>query len=146
MPAAIAILTVAACAAPGASPTPTPTAAPTETPAAQRIDVRLTDALTIEPAQMTVARDVPVTFVVTNTGVLDHEFYLGDEEMQAEHALEMADMGGMMGHDEENGIAVDPGETKELTYTFELAGNWLAGCHTNGHYGAGMLAEINVTD
>jgi uncharacterized cupredoxin-like copper-binding protein len=93
---------------------------------------------------MTVPAGIPVTFVVTNAGAIDHEFYLGDEQMQAEHAAEMADMGGMMGHDEPNGIAVAPGETKELTFTFETAGEWIAGCHVSGHYEAGMRATINI--
>lgn len=48
---------------------------------------------------MTVPAGVPVTFVVTNTGSMDHEFYLGDEGAQAEHETKMQSMGGM-GHDE----------------------------------------------
>ncbi len=92
---------------------------------------------------MSVPAGSPVTFVVTNTGASDHEFYLGDEAAQAEHAEEMADMGGMT-HDEPEGIGVKPGETKELTYTFAEAGMTLAGCHVAGHYGAGMKAEITV--
>jgi uncharacterized cupredoxin-like copper-binding protein len=93
-----------------------------------RIEVTLTDALRIEPAMMSVPAGVPVTFVVTNTGAIDHEFYLGDEAAQAEHEQEMMAMGGM-GHDEPEGIAVDPGETKELTHTFAEPGEMLAGCH-----------------
>jgi uncharacterized cupredoxin-like copper-binding protein len=112
--------------------------------AATRVDVTLTDALKIEPAAMTVPAGVPVTFVVTNSGTTDHEFYLGDEAAQAAHENEMAEMGGMA-HDETEGIAVKPGETKELTYTFEEAGETLAGCHVAGHYGGGMKATITVT-
>jgi uncharacterized cupredoxin-like copper-binding protein len=56
----------------------------------------------------------------------------------------MASMGGMT-HDEPEGIAVKPGETKELTYTFAKAGETLAGCHVTGHYGGGMKAAITVT-
>ena len=52
-------------------------------------------------------------------------------------------MGGMT-HDEPEGIAVKPGETKELTYTFAEAGQTLAGCHVAGHYGGGMKAQITV--
>jgi uncharacterized cupredoxin-like copper-binding protein len=104
--------------------------------------VTLTDALKIEPASMTVPAGVPITFVVTNSGTVDHEFYLGDEEAQAEHEQEMADMG--MTHDEPEGIAVKPGETKELTYTFAEPGATLAGCHVVGHYGGGMKATITV--
>jgi uncharacterized cupredoxin-like copper-binding protein len=108
------------------------------------VEVNLTDALKIEPASMTVPAGVPVTFVVTNSGATDHEFYLGNEEAQAAHEKEMVEMGGMA-HDEPEGIAVKPGETKELTYTFAEAGQTLAGCHVVGHYGGGMKATITVT-
>lgn len=142
---------VGACS--GVSPSSVPTAASTESPstepssspasAATRIEVTLTDAFRIEPAEVTVPAGVPVTFVVTNSGALEHEFYLGDEEAQAEHEQEMQAMGGMV-HDEPEGIAVEPGDTKELTYTFASAGDTLAGCHVAGHYLAGMKATIKV--
>jgi uncharacterized cupredoxin-like copper-binding protein len=140
------LVLVAACSSSGGagtgSPAPATAAAPPSAPAT-RVEVSLTDALKIEPAAMTVPAGVPVTFVVTNTGTVDHEFYLGDEEAQAEHEQEMTDMGGMT-HDEPEGIAVKPGETKELTYTFAEPGETLAGCHVVGHYGGGMKATITV--
>lgn len=110
-----------------------------------RIEVTLTDTLRIEPAAMTVPAGVPVTFVVMNAGMADHEFYLGDEDAQADHEQEMFEIGGM-GHDEPEGIAVAPGETKQLTYTFAEPGETLAGCHVVGHYAGGMRAIITVTD
>lgn len=119
------------------------TSPPTPSAPATRVEVRLTDALKMEPSSMTVASGVPVTFVVSNGGVADHEFYLGDEAAQAAHEMEMGEMGGMT-HDEPAGIAVKPGETKELTFTFDAVGMTLAGCHVTGHYGAGMKAEITV--
>ena len=139
-------LFTAACSTPGgvtpssAAAVATPTA--TTPTAATRIVVTLTDALRIEPATMTVPVGVPVTFVVTNAGLIDHEFYLGDEAAQAEHDREMA-MGGMA-HDEPAGIGLDPGETKELTYTFGETGEAVAGCHVVGHYAAGMRAAITI--
>jgi uncharacterized cupredoxin-like copper-binding protein len=111
--------------------------------ASTRIEVALTDALRIEPANMTAPPGVPVTFVVTNTGASDHEFYLGDEAAQAEHEHEMQSMGGMM-HDDVHGIGVEPGQTEELTFTFAEPGETLAGCHLAGHYAAGMKAAITV--
>jgi uncharacterized cupredoxin-like copper-binding protein len=126
--------------APGASPSVAPSASSGST----RIEVKLTDALRIEPASMTVPAGVPVTFVVTNAGSADHEFYLGDDDAQAEHEEEMMEMGGM-GHDEPEGIAVEPGETKELTYTFAAPGKTRAGCHVVGHYAGGMKATITVS-
>jgi uncharacterized cupredoxin-like copper-binding protein len=139
-----ATLLVAACSPGGGARTSQSVPASSTSAAATRIEVTLNDALKIEPAAMTVPAGVSVAFVVTNSGAADHEFYLGDEEAQAEHEKEMAEMGGMT-HDEPEGIAVKPGETKELTYTFAEAGETLAGCHVAGHYGGGMKATITVT-
>ena len=111
--------------------------------ASTRIEVKLTDALRIEPETFTVAAGVPVTFVVTNTGSAEHEFYLGDAQAQAKHESEMQ-MGGMM-HEDPDGISLKGGETKELTHTFAQTGETLAGCHVVGHYGGGMKATITVT-
>lgn len=131
---------VVACSSGGGGTTGAPASS---SASATRVEVRLTDALKMEPSSMTVALGVPVTFVVTNGGVADHEFYLGDEAAQAAHEMEMGGMGGMT-HDEPAGIAVKPGETKELTFTFDAVGMTLAGCHVTGHYGAGMKSEITV--
>jgi len=144
----VAVLLVAACSSSGATPSapasePSASAAVSAPVEAARIDVSLTDALRIEPPSMTVPAGVPVTFVVTNTGSIEHEFYLGDDEAQAEFEAEM--QAGAMRHDQPEGISVAPGETKELTYTFAEPGETLAGCHVIGHYGGGMKATITVT-
>jgi uncharacterized cupredoxin-like copper-binding protein len=145
----VAALLVAACSSDSGS-TAAPSSAASAPPAAAsasaeatRIEVQLTDALKMEPAEMAVPAGVPVTFVVTNAGSIDHEFYLGDEAAQAEHEQEMQEMGGM-GHDEEMGIGVKPGETKELTVTFPEAASILAGCHVAGHYAGGMKASVEI--
>jgi uncharacterized cupredoxin-like copper-binding protein len=147
------ILVVTACSGTGstASPTgvaasPSPAAsagAASASAAAQRIEVKLTDALKMDPAEMSVKAGQPVTFVVTNAGAIDHEFYLGDEAMQADQEKMM--QAGQMAHDTAEGISLMPGETKELTYTFDTAGQTIAGCHVTGHYAAGMKATITIT-
>lgn len=148
---ALAILLSAAltaCSNPGTAATSSPgpttdgSPMPSASAAATRIEVTLTDALKIEPAAMTLPAGVPVTFVVTNAGATEHEFYLGDEAAQTEHEQEMQ-AGGMM-HDDPNGISLAAGETKEITHTFE-AGESVAGCHVAGHYAGGMKAAITVT-
>ena len=140
------LLLVAACSSGGASSAPSAeTSGAPASAAATRIEVSLADTLRIEPSPMTVPAGVPVTFVVTNTGAIEHEFFIGDEAAQADHEAEMLEMGGMS-HDEPAGIALDPGETKELTYTFAEPGESLAGCHVVGHYGGGMKATIVVTE
>ena len=142
------IVVVAACSSAGASPSASsgePSAAPASASAAQtRIEVSLSDSLKMEPASMTVPAGMPVTFVVTNSGGIDHEFFLGDEGAQMKHEEEMMSSGGMT-MDEPDGIVIKPGETKELTHTFASAGESMAGCHVTGHYGAGMKAAITVT-
>ena len=141
------ILVVAACSGAGTTASPSAAAAspsPAASAAAQRIEVMLTDTLKMEPAEMSVKAGQPVTFVVTNAGAIDHEFYLGDEAMQAEQEALM--QAGEMMHDTTEGISLKPGETKELTYTFDTAGQTIAGCHVVGHYGAGMKATITVTE
>jgi uncharacterized cupredoxin-like copper-binding protein len=138
-------LVVAGCSTGGSAPGASSAGSPaSSSPAGTRLDVSLTDALRIEPAAITVPAGVPVTFVVTNTGSTDHEFFLGDEAAQAAHEDEMAE--GGMAHDEPDGITVSPGETRELTYTFADDGTTLAGCHLPGHYAGGMKAEITVED
>ena len=142
---AVAIL-LAACSSDGgfsAAPTTATPSPPPASVATTRIEVQLTDALKIEPVEISVPAGVPVTFVVTNAGATDHEFFLGDEAAQAAHEEEMQNMGGMS-HDEPMGIGVKPGETKELTVTFPQNGSTLAGCHVAGHYAGGMKATLQI--
>ena len=107
------------------------------------VRITLRDTLQMEPNKVTVPAGQAITFVVTNDGALDHEFFVGDEAAQAEHAREMATMGGMT-HDEAMGIGLKPGQTKELVVTFDAAGAMIAGCHVNSHYAGGMKATIEV--
>lgn len=143
-PLALVAVIAAACGSSGGAATPS-AVAPVTSGQAQQIDVKLSDALKIEPAAMTVPAGVPVTFVVTNAGTVLHEFVLGDAADQQAHDKEMMATGGMsMPKDEPMAIGVEPGKTKELTVTFEKAGAILAGCHIVGHYAAGMKAEITI--
>lgn len=147
VPLAVIAVIAAACSGGGATPAPAtaaPAASVEATAAATRIEVTLTDGLKIEPASMTVPAGVPVTFVVTNTGKITHEFVLGDEADQMEHEEEMASGGMDMGGDDAQSVSVDPGQVKELTITFDKPGATLAGCHVVGHYPAGMKATVTI--
>lgn len=142
------VLVVAACSGGGATSSPTGAASsPSDaspSAVAQTIEVTLTDALRMEPAEMTVKAGQPVTFKLTNTGAIDHEFYIGDEAAQTEEEQKM--QSGEMVMDTAEGVSLKPGETKDFTYTFTEAGQTLAGCHVAGHYGGGMKATITVTE
>ena len=149
----IAAIAVALAACSGGS-TSTPTTAPSAATAspgaggssatAVEVTVKLTDALKMEPASISVKAGVPVRFVVTNSGATDHEFFLGDEAAQMGHGQEMSAMPGM--NDGHAGIGLKAGETKTLEYTFAKAGSYLAGCHIGGHYAAGMMATITAME
>lgn len=102
-----------------------------------------------EPDMIEVAAGETVTFRVSNAGEAVHEFVIGDEHAQEEHEAEMQAMrseGEMMMHDEPNAIALQPGETKELTWTFTSPGELIYGCHEPGHYDAGMRGTLTVAE
>jgi uncharacterized cupredoxin-like copper-binding protein len=106
--------------------------------------------LVFNPSKVTVARGETVTFVITNDGDLMHDFVIGDEAAQDEHAEEMAatdDEMAMEGDEQgdANAVSVPSGETVELTWDFDgETDRLLYGCHEPGHYEAGMVGEVIV--
>ena len=108
------------------------------------VTVAMTDDLRFEPDAFTVAAGETVRFEVTNEGASAHEFLIGDEAAQAEFEEAMR---GEMDHATDAGVSLDPGMTGSFEYTFSSTmGDLLAGCHEPGHYDAGMVASITVTD
>jgi uncharacterized cupredoxin-like copper-binding protein len=92
-------------------------------------------SLRVEPGET-------VQFVVTNTDPIDHEFLVGDAEMQAIHeAGTEAHHGARPGE-----ISVPAGATVETTVTFPstLAPGWEFACHLPGHYAFGMRGPITL--
>ena len=84
-----------------------------------------------------------VRFVVTNTDPIDHEFLVGDAEMQQIH-----EEGTEASHGARPGeISVPAGATVETTFTFpdQLAPGWEFACHLPGHYAYGMHGPITMT-
>jgi uncharacterized cupredoxin-like copper-binding protein len=117
---------------------PTPTATPDD--GSQTIEVELADSLTIDPDKMTVTAGVPVHFVVTNTGALDHDFFIGTDKEQKTRESQKGEPG------KDRFVAVPPGQTVELTYTFDEPGKLIAGCTIPGHYSGGMRATITIKE
>lgn len=108
------------------------------------IEITASDDFRFDPASSEVSAGETITFRVTNTGAIPHDFTLGDEATQQSHAEEMAEMPGMAMPDEPNAMVLAPGETRELTWHFTEAGDLLIGCHQTGHYEAGMKAQVTV--
>lgn len=108
------------------------------------VEITQLDTFAFDPSELEVQMGETITFAVTNAGEARHEFVLGDEMKQQEHESVMQDMGGEMMPDEPNAIAVEPGETKSLTWTFTEMGTLQYGCHVSGHFAQGMVGTIDV--
>jgi uncharacterized cupredoxin-like copper-binding protein len=134
----------------GAEPTDFAFGHPADAADADRaVEIHTSDELAFDPAEVTVAQGETVTFTVTNDGDLAHDFVIGDDAAQEEHALEMSEMAaeGEEGeeHRDANAVSVPAGETVELTWTFDGEAEELRyGCHVPGHYEAGMAGDIVV--
>ena len=94
-------------------------------------------------ASLQVAPGETVRFVVTNTDPIDHEFLVGDADMQQIH-----EEGTEASHGARPGeISVPAGATVETTFTFpdQLAPGWEFACHLPGHDAYGMHGPITLT-
>lgn len=127
-----------------------------------------------EPETINVPAGATVRFVVMNEGGLLHEFNLGTAAMHAEMQPEMEmmmdhgmisetsmehhmsnmdhsamngmDMDAMMasidGHP--NRVLVEPGETKELVWTFTQTTELEFACNLPGRYDSGMTGQLRI--
>lgn len=108
----------------------------------REVVIEASDDLRFDPASIELETGEVVTFVVRNIGKTDHEFILGDRAYQDMHEADM--QGGAM-METDNAVTVAPGETNELTWRFDEAGEVLYGCHEPGHYEGGMVGSIEVS-
>jgi uncharacterized cupredoxin-like copper-binding protein len=141
IPIAIAALLLAACGDTGSN-------ASDGDDATRTVEIDMVD-IAFEPDTLDVKRGETVRFVFTNTGKAVHDAFVGDRVAQADHEPEMRDEEGDEhggGHEDgdEDAITVDPGDSGELTYTFDDAGTIEIGCHQEGHYESGMKVEVEV--
>lgn len=94
-----------------------------------------------------------VRFVLENKGQLVHEFTIGPPHMQKAHQREMTKMmergdmtatsvNGGMKHAHANSVLLEPGETKEIIWTFSKEADVHFACNIPGHYEAGMHGEF----
>lgn len=153
----------------GASPAPSGDfgqAAPAAK-ATRSIEVLMGD-MSFAPKAIDIKAGETVRFVLVNKGQLLHEFNLGDAAMHARHQQEMLKMQqsgmlaptgmkemdhgsmagmdhAMMKHDDPNSVLVEPGKTAELIWTFTQATNLEFACNVPGHYQAGMVGKLTVS-
>ena len=121
------------------------------------VRVVMNDRFRYRPAAIMVWAGHRVTFDVTNTGKLPHEFILGDRATQLDHERQMQSASTGTGHTHAHmhdmaaaspggagALTVPPGATRRLTWTFDKPGIVLYGCHVLGHWAAGMKGTIVV--
>lgn len=111
---------------------------------ARTVEIEMRD-IEFSPTTVDVGAGEEVRFVFTNSGALTHEAYIGDAAAQEDHADEMGSMGGMDHGGDSEVLTVEPGDTGELSYTFDEAGPVQIGCHEPGHFEAGMVLDVEVS-
>jgi predicted ester cyclase/plastocyanin len=106
-------------------------------PGAEQVAVTLTEfSVTPDPATLQVGQ--PYTFVVTNEGAVPHEFVI--EQAGAVHDPLVDDEREAMTE------PIAPGTSGSLSWTFTEPGAYQLACHEPGHYEAGQVFVIDVTE
>jgi len=93
-----------------------------------------------DPSALSFEPGTTVRFEIRNTDPIDHEFILGDEDVQAVH-----ERGTEAHHGARPGeISIPAGTTRVTTFTFTERGALIFGCHLPGHYAFGMRGTVTV--
>ena len=114
---------------------------------ARVVEIDMVDTA-FEPERLDVRAGETIRFVFTNTGEVAHDAFVGDEVAQADHEAEMReaeDGHGGHGDESDDAVTVEPGDSAELTHTFDEPGTLEIGCHQPGHYESGMVLTLDVT-
>ena len=109
------------------------------------VNVEMNDTMRYTPSEITVRRGEAVRFEVVNKGAVMHEMVLGTPTELRQHA-EMMRKHPDMQHDEPYMLHVAPGGRGTMGWNFNKAGEFLYGCLLPGHFEAGMVGRITVTE
>jgi len=94
-----------------------------------------------DPAAVTVPVGRPVTFVITNTDPIDHEWIVGDAALHERHRT-----GTEPFHNARPTEITIPARTeRRTTVTFEAPGALQYICHLPGHEAYGMVGTVTIT-
>lgn len=93
------------------------------------------------PSVIEVPAGRPVTFVITNTDPIDHEWIVGDAGLHERHRS-----GTEPVHDARpTEISLDAGTTRRTAVTFDAPVTFTFICHLPGHEAYGMTGTLVVT-
>jgi len=111
------------------------------------IEVSMTE-FAFSPAPIEVNEGETITFVVTNNGVVDHEFRLANDELVEahEHDSDHEDT-DEMDNEMMSVLLLAPGKTGELVVTFDHDATFTeVTCLLPGHREAGMVTPLQISD
>ena len=111
----------------------------------REILVTMSDEMRFRPAELTVKRGETVRFRVKNNGKVMHEMVLGTMADLKEHAEMMKKHPGME-HEEPHMVHVAPGKSGAMVWQFTNPGEFYFGCLVPGHFDAGMVGKVKVTE
>jgi uncharacterized cupredoxin-like copper-binding protein len=94
-----------------------------------------------EPATVTVPVGRPVTFVITNTDPIDHEWIVGDAATHERHRTGTEPVHGARPTE----VTIPALSEKRTTVTFASPGSQQFICHLPGHEAYGMVGTVTVT-
>ena len=94
------------------------------------------------PSVIEVPAGRPVTFIITNTDPIDHEWILGDAALHERHRA-----GTEPVHDTRpTEVSLDAGATRRSAVTLDEPGTFTFICHLPGHEAYGMTGTLVVTE
>ena len=109
------------------------------------VNVDMNDQMRFSPAELKIRQGETIRFRVKNSGKVMHEMVIGTMDELKKHAELMKKHPGME-HDEPYMAHVAPGKTETMVWQFTRAGEFHYGCLVPGHFEAGMIGKIKVSE
>jgi uncharacterized cupredoxin-like copper-binding protein len=94
-----------------------------------------------DPAAVTVPVGRPVTFVITNTDPIDHEWIVGDAALHERHRTGTEPVHNSRPTE----ISIPAESERRTTITFDATGSLQFICHLPGHEAYGMVGTVTIT-
>jgi uncharacterized cupredoxin-like copper-binding protein len=94
-----------------------------------------------DPASITVPAGRAVTFVITNTDPIDHEWIVGDAALHERHRTGTEPVHNARPTE----ITIPAGTERRTTLTFQAPGTLQYICHLPGHEAYGMVGTVTIT-
>jgi uncharacterized cupredoxin-like copper-binding protein len=101
------------------------------------VDIRYSH---FEPSELSVPVGVPVTVVLRNRDMIDHEWILGDDAVHERHRTGTEPVHGARPTE----VTIPAGETRRTTIVLDSVGTLRYICHLPGHEAYGMVGVLGA--